>query len=240
MAEATAESAFPGKWAGSGCGWDPAKKDKMGEPASQSVERTILVTGFGPFGLHEVNASWVAVKELERLWESRDPDVRTCTLKTREIRVAYSYVLDTLHGLYKDCCPDLCVHVGVSPYSILKLERRGKNSGYRHLDVDGQRPFTASCVENGPEEIETKFDLEGICESLSAQNGVEFGISEDAGRYLCDFIYYKSLHLCQCPVLFVHVPPLDKPYSAEQLGQGLKDLLEVLVAKLGSISTPRE
>ena len=63
---------------------------------------------------------------------------------------------------------------------------------------------------------------------------------EDAGRYLCDFIYYKSLHLCQCPVLFVHVPPLDKPYSAEQLGQGLKDLLEVLVSKLGNVSTPGE
>lgn len=198
-----------------------------------SVERTILVTGFGPFGLHEVNASWVAVKELEKLWEDRSPQFKSCALKTREIRVAYSYVSNSLHEIYKECCPSVCVHVGVSPYAILKLERRGKNHGYSHLDVDGQRPFTGSCVENGPEEIKTQFDLESICKSLPGK-GVEFGISEDAGRYLCDFIYYKSLHLCECPVIFVHVPPLDKPYSGEQLGQGLKDLLEVLVAKMSS------
>lgn len=193
-----------------------------------SVGRTILVTGFGPFGLHEVNASWVAVQELEKLWEGRSPELKPFALKTREIRVAYSYVLNSLQQIYEECCPSICIHVGVSPYNILKLERRGKNHGYLHLDVDGRRPFTGSCVENGPEEIATQFNLEGICESLSGK-GVEFGVSEDAGRYLCDFIYYKSLHLCKCPVVFVHVPPLDKPYSRELLGQGLKDLLEILV-----------
>lgn len=207
----------------------------MSSSADESSSKTILLTGFGPFGQHEVNASWVAVKEVERLWEGRDQELKNWSLKTREVRVAYSYVLNSLHQIYNDCCPSLCVHVGVSPYTTLKLERRGKNHGYQHLDVDGKRPFTRSCVENGPEEIATQFDLEGICESLTSKE-VEFGISEDAGRYLCDFIYYKSLHLCKCPVVFVHVPPLGRPYSTEQLGQGLKDLLEVLVAKMEVVS----
>jgi pyroglutamyl-peptidase len=209
----------------------------MGTPeeSSQSRERSILVTGFGPFGLHDVNASWVAVKELESLWKDRSSDLQSCTLKTREIPVVYSYVSNSLHQVYKDCRPSLCVHVGVSPYKIIKLERRGKNHGYKHLDVDGQCPVKGSCVESGPVEITTQFDLEAICESLSGKE-VEFGISEDAGRYLCDFIYYKALHLHECPVVFVHVPPLEKPYSAKQLGQGLKDLLEVLASKMSTIT----
>lgn len=208
---------------------------------------TILVTGFGPFGQHEVNASWVAVKELDRLWQEdleRGGALQSCsTLKTREIPVAYSYVCDSLQQIYQECSPSLCIHVGVSPYSILKLERRGKNLGYQHLDVCGRRPATGCCVENGPEQIATQFNLEGVCDALSRKGaglgvkGVEFGISEDAGRYLCDFTYYKSLHLSKCPVLFVHVPPLDKPYSAEQLGQGLKALLEVLVAEMKELTT---
>ena len=202
---------------------------------AETKQKTVLVTGFGPFGEHKVNASWMAVKELERLWEDRSPELKSYALKTREVRVAYSYVLNSLDRIYEECCPNLCVHVGVSPYSTITLERRGKNQGYRHLDVDGRRPFTGTCVENAPEEIATQFDLEGVCEALSGRQGVEFDISEDAGRYLCDFIYYKSLHMNKCPVLFVHVPPLDKPYTDKQMGQALKDLLEVLVSKMDAI-----
>ena len=48
----------------------------------------VVVTGFGPFGIHKVNASWVAVQELKNLG-LEDPFV---DLVTEEIQVDYDFV----------------------------------------------------------------------------------------------------------------------------------------------------
>ena len=48
----------------------------------------VVVTGFGPFGAHKVNASWVAVQELKAIG-LEDPFV---DLVVEEITVAYDYV----------------------------------------------------------------------------------------------------------------------------------------------------
>ena len=208
----------------------------MDETKAQEGKR-ILVTGFGPFGKHHVNASWVAVKQMESLWEERGAELKPHTLQTREIPVEYDYVQQHLPHVYEECSPDLCVHVGVSPYVIIKLERHGRNTPYIHPDNRGTSPVTFRCVDVGPDVIATKFNLERVCENLTNVNGndVSFGVSQDAGRYLCDFIYYKSLHMGKCPVVFVHVPDLDQPYSREQLGRALRDLLEVLLAEMGNL-----
>ncbi len=48
-------------------------------------------------------------------------------------------------------------------------------------------------------------------------------------RYLCDYTYYTSLFLSEGRSAFVHVPPLGKPYSAEQLARALRAvILEML------------
>ena len=89
------------------------------------------------------------------------------------------------------------------------------------------------CVPNGPEAIQTRFNVERICEQVSKQQvDVTFEVSRDAGRYLCDFIYYTSLHLNMSPVVFVHVPELNKPYSADQLAVALKKIVEVLLEEM--------
>lgn len=67
-------------------------------------ECTILVTGFGPFDKHVVNASWEAVKELQKLWiNSKEfPDVK---LIIEEIPVSYSYVSTRIPQLWKKHSP---------------------------------------------------------------------------------------------------------------------------------------
>lgn len=59
---------------------------------------TVLVTGFGPFGVHEVNASMEAVKLLPSLDLERELGIR---LVTREIPVVYDYVKSTIPQLWE-------------------------------------------------------------------------------------------------------------------------------------------
>ena len=61
---------------------------------------------------------------------------------------------------------------------------------------------------------------------------MEACLSNNAGRYLCDFVYYKSLHEMKGRGLFVHVPDLGKVYTVKQMTQALALILEKLVKQV--------
>ena len=85
----------------------------------------------------------------------------------------------------------------------------------------------------GPDCIKTNFDLGRICsKDGETGTGVDIATSEDAGRYLCDFLYYTSLHQGGAPVLFVHVPPLNEPYTLKQLAAACKCIVEILIEEV--------
>lgn len=208
------------------------KESKMCSPDQDSVQGApILVTGFGLFHDYEVNASWEAVKELKRLGVAHRSSA--VPLETREIPVAYKDVSTIVPKLYDELNPRLCVHVGVSLYRVVMLEKCGKNCGYVGQDIFNRTPSTNVCVSDGPKVLPSQFDVDSVCEKLRQKvSDVAFDVSEDAGRYLCDFLYYTSLHVNRAPVLFVHVPDLDTPYSTAQLGHTLKILIETLLEEL--------
>ena len=67
---------------------------------------------------------------------------------------------------------------------------------------------------------------EGICCQLNAtQCELQFSKSDNAGRYLCEHIFYKSLRCDAQRTIFIHVPILEKPYSAEKSAEGIKLLI---------------
>lgn len=51
-------------------------------------------------------------------------------------------------------------------------------------------------------------------------------------RYLCEYTYYKSLHVNKGKTVFVHVPPLEKPYTAEELTEGLAEIIKCLLRQV--------
>ncbi|XP_052390671.1 pyroglutamyl-peptidase 1 isoform X2 [Carassius gibelio] len=123
------------------------------------------------------------------------------------------------------------VHVGVSGMATtVTLEQCGHNQGYMRLDNCSFCPESRCCLEGGPDCIHSVIDMDTVCKRVdSAGLGVSVSVSKDAGRYLCDYTYYRSLFLGEGRSAFVHVPPLGKPYSAEQLARALRAvILEML------------
>ena len=51
-------------------------------------------------------------------------------------------------------------------------------------------------------------------------------------RYVCEFTYFTSLNIDNSRTAFIHVPVLNKPYSAVDLAEGIKAILRVLIEKL--------
>ncbi|KAM4807915.1 pyroglutamyl-peptidase 1 [Rhinophrynus dorsalis] len=197
----------------------------------EEQKRAVVVTGFGPFGEHTVNSSWVAVQELEKLGLGDEVD-----LHVYEVPVEYQTVQRLIPGLWKKHKPQLIVHVGVSGMATtVTLEKCGHNVGYNGLDNCQFCPGTHCCVEGGPECLNSIIDMDIVCkrvEAAAAGLDVQFTVSTDAGRYLCDFTYYTSLYQSHGRSAFIHVPPLGKPYTAGQLGQAVQAIIKVILDML--------
>ncbi|XP_032789600.2 pyroglutamyl-peptidase 1 [Daphnia magna] len=196
-----------------------------------ACKETVLVTGFGPFGVHKINASMETVKLLPSLDLERELGIQ---LVTKEIPVEYSYVKTQIPQLWELYKPKLVVHVGVSGMAQeLTLETQAFNKGYGSLDIQGCVPEGGVCVEGCPDRLESAIDMRKICQNVNDSScDVVSCISTDPGRYLCDFVFYSSLHVDRTRVAFVHVPVLDKPYSALQLAQGLKLAIAGMLAQV--------
>lgn len=149
------------------------------------------------------------------------PPVRILVHPT-PIRVAYKTVRELVPKLWEGRKIDYMIHIGMaSGRRFYSVERRGHRDDYLMRDVDDQllrdderaRQEGDKWVWNGvPDELLTGTNIDDIWRRWrAALPNIDVRISEDAGRYLCDFIYFSSLaHLYKKEeerrVLFLHVP----------------------------------
>uniref|UniRef100_A0A3B3XG01 Pyroglutamyl-peptidase I n=1 Tax=Poecilia mexicana TaxID=48701 RepID=A0A3B3XG01_9TELE len=196
----------------------------------KKIPRKMVESSFGPFGEHTVNASWVAVQEMKKLGLGNNVD-----LHVHEVPVEYQKVQSLVPSLWKQFHPRLIVHVGVSGMATtVTLEKCGRNHGYKGLDNSSFCPDSQCCIVGGPDCINSVIDMESVCKRVTATAGlgVAVTVSKDAGRYLCDFTYYTSLYLSRGRSAFIHVPPLGKPYSGEELGRALQAIIREMLELL--------
>ncbi|GAA5949043.1 hypothetical protein JCM3765_003991 [Sporobolomyces pararoseus] len=170
------------------------------------------------------------------------------------IPVKYDSVLSQVPALhtagFEGSRPNLVIHVGVGNEGAIRLEQRARKWGYEKLDVDGhlgpldevenKRGFKGEDWVECEEELRTRIEGEEVIKSAK-RRGIEYiELSEDAGLYLCEFTFYASLASAlkqnsgrPTPVQFIHVPPLGKPYSLDELTSALKVLVESIVNEGG-------
>ncbi|XP_034172373.1 pyroglutamyl-peptidase 1 [Osmia lignaria lignaria] len=188
-------------------------------------KNTVLITGFGPFSNHIVNASWEAVKELNKLCAT-SKELKNVEVIVKEMSVSYEDVDTYVPKLWEEYKPTLVLHVGVSSKAkSLTIECCAHSNGYLRQDTSDKCPDESNIK---PKILETKINVNKICSAINENSECNACISHDAGRYLCEYIFYKSLQIDPMKTLFIHVPDFDQ-YSSIQTAKGLHDILCYLI-----------
>ncbi|KAF4978292.1 hypothetical protein FZEAL_5303 [Fusarium zealandicum] len=201
----------------------------------------------GPFReQYPVNPSWEIAKGLPSHLpplRAKDPNSRHAAavlpkvrilVHPEPIRVNYQVVrglVPTLYEVYQGRRVDMVIHIGMAgPRPFYCVERRGHRDGYKHTDVDEEKPDEEEERKPGsdwpwhglPEELETDLDADDVVARWQGHSSddMDLRVSEDAGRFMCDFIYFSSLaHLWKMQrsrkVLFLHVPADASPQSID-------------------------
>ncbi|CAF0807595.1 unnamed protein product [Rotaria sordida] len=183
--------------------------------SQQSNIPVILITGFGPFSSSLVNSSWEVAKALKTYLEWKNP----IHIILKQLQVIYDDVATKIPDYWIQYNPTLVIHLGVAKGSKeIRLERYACNTDYCHADNNGIVPEIGQCIKNGePKRLMTNLPLRDICARVQRRTNLPIIVSDNAGRYLSEYMYYQSLFIDSKRTLFIHLPDLNKNITIENL-----------------------
>ncbi|MDD4795969.1 MAG: DUF5677 domain-containing protein [Bacilli bacterium] len=117
----------------------------------------------------------------------------------------------------------------------LKKEIDGNN--YKYIVALGQKSDTNKIVielfaNKDQEKLKTAFPYIKLTEYLKEQN-IEYKLSESAGAYLCNNIYFEGLKYIKennlkIKMIFIHIPSISDSYNFDKLAKILSDFIDLL------------
>lgn len=156
--------------------------DRDGGPA-----RTVLLTGFEPFGERTVNDSWEAVRVLE------GQTVAGRRVAVARLPVVYDGVGGPLAAAIERERPEVVLSFGEGT-EVVRVETAGRN-GYnakRPLDNAGRPPPRDAIEPAGPAVVSGAIPAARIVAAWG-RAGLPSRESDDAGGYLCNECLYRLL-----------------------------------------------
>lgn len=195
--------------------------------------RTVLLTGFDPFGGERLNPSWLAAEALngEIIADRRIVAAQLPTAFVRGPRA--------LRAAIRRHAPELIVCVGqAGGRAQISLERIAINvDDARIADNDGAQPVDRPIVRGGPAAYFSTLPIKAMYAALR-EAGIPVEISQTAGTFVCNRVFYALMHaLAEDGSLherarggFVHIPYLPGQAAAHPDTPGLS--LEIVIAGL--------
>jgi pyroglutamyl-peptidase len=168
----------------------------------------VLLIGFGPFPGAPFNPSTVLVKALAR---RRRPALADILITTHILATDYAVVDREIPKLFA-AKPDIVLIFGLAGRRRhLCIETRARNAvSVLFPDANGHRPSRGDIVPGGPAALR---GIAPFADLLGALGGcpIPARLSRDAGRYLCNYAYWRTLERARNGrplVQFIHIPPL--------------------------------
>lgn len=187
----------------------------------------VLVTAFGPFGGRSRNASLLALRGLKQSmpW-----------IRTRVLPVDAELGPMRLRKAIRELRPKVLVMLGEAGGSHeIRLETTAWNElDFRIPDAAGRQPRGIRIRENTPDLLKTTLPLDRLLDALTAE-GHPVKLSEDAGRYLCNQVFFDAMHSLSrwsigCTAGFVHLP-LENDYATPRVVAALEKILAELARR---------
>lgn len=155
------------------------------------MKNSILFTGFEPWGDIEYNPSWDVAQSA----------AATINQVAQCLPVDFNVINLPMEGVV--------FHLGVAAArENIELERFAHNI----KRVEGE---IKKVIAEGPLAYETQFNIDKLIYELLSYD-LQWGITEsrDAGTFVCNALYYASLHQDR-QKLFIHLPMMDKKEAKE-------------------------
>jgi pyroglutamyl-peptidase len=171
----------------------------------------VVLAGFGPFPGVPFNPSAVLVGELAR---RRRPALADIVCTTHVFATSYAAVDRDLPKLFAEK-PDLVLIFGVAGRRrYLSVETRARNAlSVLYPDVSGHRPARGTIERGKPGALRGAAPFAQLLGAMRP-SGFPARLSRDAGRYLCNYAYWRALERARetlTLVQFVHIPYIELP-----------------------------
>ena len=170
-----------------------------------SGHKRILLTGFGPFPGIPENATSTLVPLIAARASEKQPDFE---ISHDVLPVAWRDGPDKSRMLIEKWNPDLVLHFGVSEAaSGFVIETRAQNACQPLADANGELPpLELLDLESGTA-LSSTIPFAAIVARLR-KVGLPAELSDDAGGYLCNAVWFQSLRCARADLRagFVHVP----------------------------------
>jgi pyroglutamyl-peptidase len=210
-----------------------------------SAIRTILVTGFEPFGGETVNASWEAARRLEG-WRHGE-----YVAVARLLPCAYDASVKALVRAIETLRPDALLMTGqAARRAVVCVERFAHNlDNAKAPDNDGDRRKALRISRAAPEWLEATAPVNTTVQAIR-KVGIPARASRNAGGFVCNHLYFGALDYLASlkrpiPAVFLHLPATPEQTPAGASARRLTaakaaDALRAAVAAMVDLSESSE
>ena len=159
----------------------------------------ILLTAFEPFGGAETNITQSVLSLLPN-------SIADWAIEKVCLPVSFKRAPIVLREAIMTYSPDLVIMLGQCPAGEnIRLERFAINMmDSSKADNDGYIPNEETIYNLQPLALQTPLSVKALAISC-AETGLPIVVSNSAGLYVCNRVYYEALHLQQ-RAIFVHMP----------------------------------
>ncbi len=174
---------------------------------NEEIAEIVLITGFEPFNGYEVNPSELIAEELN------DTDIKNATIVGIVLPVDYDMAKEAIMNAIEKYNPSIIISLGLAYYRrMICIEKVALN--FRSIYMNNKWAGIEKINATAPLFILSPLPAFKITEEIRKE-GIPARQSFFAGTYLCNYIFFVTLHYIRENNLsikagFIHVPPLDE------------------------------